>query len=62
MVPSSAFVLPVTILRIPWSLCVSFLWAGVVYYVTGLAPQADRYGQAPFKCINLTICAFHLFC
>jgi hypothetical protein len=40
--PAWAFALPVTLLRIPYSLLESFLLSIVVYWAVGLAPTAAR--------------------
>ena len=41
--PSWVFSLPTTILRMPYSLLEASIYSGIVYYVVGLAPQADRF-------------------
>ncbi|KAK9902782.1 hypothetical protein WJX75_005811 [Coccomyxa subellipsoidea] len=41
--PAWAFALPVTLLRIPYSLLESFLLSIVVYWAVGLAPTAARF-------------------
>ena len=40
--PAWAFALPVTLLRIPYSLLESFVLSIVVYWAVGLAPSAAR--------------------
>lgn len=40
--PAWAFCLPTTILRMPYSLLDAFLWSGIVYWLTGMAPDAGR--------------------
>ena len=40
--PAWAYVYPTTVLRMPYSLTVSVLWSCIVYYPTGLAPEASR--------------------
>ncbi|KAK9836509.1 hypothetical protein WJX74_001987 [Apatococcus lobatus] len=41
--PTWAYALPVTVLRIPYSLVSSFLFSGLVYYVAGLDPNPGRF-------------------
>ncbi|KAF6261001.1 ATP-binding cassette transporter [Scenedesmus sp. NREL 46B-D3] len=43
MFPAWAYCLPTTILRIPVSLVESLLWSCIVYWLTGLAPDAGRF-------------------
>ncbi len=43
--PAWSYVYPTTVLRMPYSLTVAVLWTCIVYYPTGLAPEASRYGQ-----------------
>lgn len=40
--PAWAFALPTTLLRIPGSILQSVVWSVLVYWLTGLAPGADR--------------------
>lgn len=40
--PAWAYVFPTTVLRLPYSLLLATLWSCVVYYPTGLAPEASR--------------------
>eukprot|EP00878_Enallax_costatus_P029120 GHUV01031546.1.p1 GENE.GHUV01031546.1~~GHUV01031546.1.p1 ORF type:complete len:121 (-),score=31.59 GHUV01031546.1:746-1108(-) len=40
--PAWAFALPTTLLRIPYSLVESIPWSVIVYWLTGLAPDAGR--------------------
>lgn len=40
--PVSAFTLPTTVLRIPYSLLFGGFWGFFVYYVVGLAPTWSR--------------------
>jgi hypothetical protein len=42
MFPAWAYCLPTTILRIPLSLVESLVWSCIVYWLTGLAPDAGR--------------------
>ena len=44
MFPAWAYCLPTTILRIPLSLVESLVWSCIVYWLTGLAPDAGRCG------------------
>ena len=39
----SEFTLPVTFLRIPYSIVCAGIWSFVVYWSCGLAPGADRF-------------------
>eukprot|EP00884_Botryococcus_braunii_P014151 jgi/Botrbrau1/22737/Bobra.0132s0074.2 len=41
--PAWTFDLPVTVLRIPYSLVESFIWAALIYYPTGLASNPGRF-------------------
>jgi hypothetical protein len=41
--PAWAFSAPTTLLRIPFSLVDAFVWSSIVYWLVGLAPQADRF-------------------
>lgn len=41
--PAWAFVLPTTLVRIPYSLANAAVWSVIVYWTVGLAPGADRY-------------------
>ncbi len=43
MYPAWAYVLPTTILRLPYSLLVATLWCCIVYYPVGLAPEPGRH-------------------
>ena len=40
--PAWAYVFPTTVLRLPYSLFLAILWSCIVYYPTGLAPEASR--------------------
>ena len=40
--PVSAFVLPTTALRIPYSAVFGFTWAIIVYWAIGMDPSAGR--------------------
>ncbi len=40
--PAWAFALPVTLLRIPYSLVESFILTIIIYWSVGLAPDAGR--------------------
>lgn len=42
MYPAWAYVLPTTILRLPYSLTAAVLWCSIVYYPVGLAPEPGR--------------------
>jgi len=42
MYPAWAYVLPTTILRLPYSLLAAVLWCSIVYYPVGLAPEPGR--------------------
>ncbi len=46
MYPAWAYILPTTILRIPYSILAAVLWCSIVYYPVGLAPEPGRC--APF--------------
>ena len=37
-----AFALPVTLLRLPYSLVESALWSGMLYWIIGFDPDAGR--------------------
>eukprot|EP00891_Asterochloris_glomerata_P005114 jgi/Astpho2/5114/Aster-06326 len=41
--PAWAYVFPTTLLRLPYSIGAAFLWAAIVYYPTGCAPEASRF-------------------
>ena len=41
-----AFALPVTLLRLPYSLVESALWSAMLYWIIGFDPDAGRYHQA----------------
>ncbi|BDA40539.1 Pleiotropic drug resistance protein 1 [Coccomyxa sp. Obi] len=43
MYPAWAYVLPTTILRLPYSLTAAVLWCSIVYYPVGLAPEPGRF-------------------
>ena len=45
--PVSAFTLPTTVLRIPYSLIFGGLWACFVYYVVGFSPTWSRCALQP---------------
>ncbi len=49
-----AFALPVTLLRIPYSLVESFVWSIIIYWSVGLAPSAAR--SARDSSIPITLC------
>ena len=38
-----AFALPVTLLRLPYSLVESALWSGMLYWIIGFDPDAGRW-------------------
>ena len=40
--PAWAFVLPTTLLRIPYSLVEALIWTSIVYWVVGLTASAGR--------------------
>lgn len=40
--PAWAFAGPTSLLRMPYSLLDAIIWAGVVYWLVGLAPDAGR--------------------
>ena len=40
--PVSAYVLPTTVLRLPYSLFLATTWSIVVYWACGMAPSAGR--------------------
>lgn len=42
MYPAWAYVLPTTLLRLPYSLAAAVLWCCIVYYPVGLAPEPGR--------------------
>ena len=54
--PTWAFVVPTSMLRLPYSLGEAIIWSGIVYYIVGLAPGADRCapaaGPAPLSCVR----------
>ena len=37
--PTWAFVVPTSMLRLPYSLGEAIIWSGIVYYIVGLAPR-----------------------
>ncbi len=37
-----AFGMPITILRLPYSLVESFIWSTMLYWIIGFAPDAGR--------------------
>ena len=41
--PVSAYVLPTTVLRLPYSLFLATTWSIVVYWSCGFAPDAGRW-------------------
>uniref|UniRef100_A0A383WGZ5 ABC transporter domain-containing protein n=1 Tax=Tetradesmus obliquus TaxID=3088 RepID=A0A383WGZ5_TETOB len=41
--PAWAFCAPTTLLRVPYSLLEGILWASIVYWLTGMAPDAGRF-------------------
>mmetsp|Transcript_9242 Transcript_9242/g.27733 ORF Transcript_9242/g.27733 Transcript_9242/m.27733 type:complete len:1604 (+) Transcript_9242:484-5295(+) len=41
--PSWSFVFPTTIMRLPYSIAQGILWAVIVYWSIGLAPEASRF-------------------
>ena len=43
MYSALAFVVPVSLLRLPYSLAAAIAWAAIVYYPTNLAPEAARF-------------------
>ena len=43
MYSTLAFVVPVTLLRLPYSLASALTWAAIVYYPVNMAPEADRF-------------------
>ena len=43
MYSTLAFVVPVTLLRLPYSLASALAWAAIVYYPVNLAPEASRF-------------------
>ena len=51
--PVSAYVLPTTVLRLPYSLFLATTWSVVVYWSCGFAPSAGRYARAAhsFACM-----------
>ena len=42
--PVSAYVLPTSALRVPYSIVFGFLWAIIVYWAVGMDPSAGRWG------------------
>ncbi len=42
--PVSAYVLPTSALRVPYSVVFGFLWASIVYWAVGMDPSAGRWG------------------
>ena len=42
-----AFVLPVTLLRLPYSLMEAVIWAVITYWAVGFAPDAGRARARP---------------
>ncbi|KAM7272910.1 hypothetical protein ACFE04_027574 [Oxalis oulophora] len=53
--PAWAYGIPASILRIPLSVLVSFVWTALTYYVIGYSPQASR-----FFCHFLLLLGIHL--
>ena len=43
MYSTLAFVVPVTLLRLPYSLASALAWAAIVYYPVNMAPEAGRF-------------------
>lgn len=39
---ATSFVMPATLMRIPYSLVEALTWTVITYFTVGLAPQADR--------------------
>ena len=42
--PVPSFVLPVTLLRVPLSIVIAFLYTVIVYWSTNMDPSAGRHG------------------
>ncbi len=45
-----AFVLPVTLLRLPYSLMEAVIWAVITYWAVGFAPDAGRARARILRC------------
>lgn len=57
-----SFVLPGTIMRIPYSLVEAVVWTALTYFEVGLAPQADRWAAFPFyrlSCVWFELTLYH---
>lgn len=50
--PTACFVLPTTILRLPYSGINALMWSVIVYWATGLTYSAGRYSYT-VKCRNI---------
>ncbi|EIE18006.1 putative pleiotropic drug resistance protein 3 [Coccomyxa subellipsoidea C-169] len=59
--PAWAFALPVTLLRIPYSLVESFVWSIIIYWSVGLAPSAARFFVFWLLCLLSHQVAINLF-
>ncbi|BDA51445.1 ABC transporter G family member 36 [Coccomyxa sp. Obi] len=59
--PAWAFALPVTLLRIPYSLVESFILTIIIYWSVGLAPDAGRYFTFWLLCFLSHQVAINLF-
>ncbi|EIE18194.1 putative pleiotropic drug resistance protein 3 [Coccomyxa subellipsoidea C-169] len=61
--PAWAFGMPITILRLPYSLVESFIWSTMLYWIIGFAPDAGRYFTfwlLNFLCHQMAIGLFRL--
>lgn len=56
--PAWAFALPTTILRIPGGVLSSVVWSVLVYWLTGLAPDASRYMPLSVICFSSNYYSF----
>ncbi|KAL2642603.1 hypothetical protein R1flu_010190 [Riccia fluitans] len=59
--PTWAFSFPSWVLRLPYSLAEAVIWSGMVYYVVGLAPSADRFFRYMFILFLMHQMALALF-
>ncbi|KAL3696050.1 hypothetical protein R1sor_010126 [Riccia sorocarpa] len=59
--PTWAFTVPSWVLRLPYSLAEAVIWSGMVYYVVGLAPSADRFFRYMFLLFLMHQMALGLF-
>ncbi|CAK0748752.1 hypothetical protein CVIRNUC_001857 [Coccomyxa viridis] len=59
--PSWAFALPVTLLRLPYSLVESALWSAMLYWIIGFDPDAGRYFTFFLVCFLTHQTAINLF-